>query len=307
MDQSSLLVLGLEDDLTSCGFRQLVHGITSAKQSSTRDLHYRLRLLQVEVNFPFLYLASIKLHRIMLQEGYDRLLMCSRDAFLWHPLQTRIREAHATDAYEVRYFYTSRITRWFPSADTLRYTNSLLTNKTLIVDLCGTGRSLLNLTQSIKPSPAVFIVVGYPNRQGRLTSGVPCMVRKQDNTAVELANLANHPMVGDVRLDANGSYSPVFVNPVCVSWRTHPAIRAMHEAFTLVLSTTLTANIADDLTVDDSELLRALANTYSYLEKCDGLLKEELFELFSAEEGYTRRRLMDQALSSNCKPIYRET
>jgi hypothetical protein len=97
----------------------------------------------------------------------------SRDACLWYQLQTKVRDLHDNARYDVRYFYTSRLTRYFPSASTLKYIHVMLTDEALVVDLCGSGQSLRRILTCSPLNPSLSLLVGYTSSGCKSFSRVP--------------------------------------------------------------------------------------------------------------------------------------
>jgi hypothetical protein len=291
--------------LLDAGFVDLaatVHLATEWQQPGSPYFPYRC--LQTEYNFPFLFLASILLHRMVKRHDVDRVLMCSRDAWMWEKLQRSVRHLDFASSYDVQYFYTSRLTRWFPSESVLEYTRMSISGKTLIVDLCGSGLSLSHFAKMMEVPIRLFILVGYLSLDGISLSRVPYCLVKKDNTAVELANLANHPMVEDISHCVDGSFRPIFANPTGFQWHTHPCLRAMHDAFDEALRAMNKFDYSVDLSIDEKRLISCLSYFYNEIEASDGLLKQELQSIFGAEEGYTRQSLNNKSTLLGRRPIY---
>jgi hypothetical protein len=167
-----------------------------------------LQLHQIERNFPLLYLVAQKLDAKM-REGYTRLLLCSRDCYLLHLLMKRLFGG----SYDIEYFYTSRLTRYRPSETYAAYAKERLSDKTLVVDMNGSGKSLKYMTDMFGGTPMLVCGIG---------AVVPVLV---SNGIRETSNLAMHPMVADV-VDGR----PVYANPTNQDWRKSE-ILVMHEAF----------------------------------------------------------------------------
>ena len=105
--------------------------------------------LEAQFNIPLLLLYSEYLHIYCQKHDYHKLLMCTRDCSKFHKLFKRLYPQ-----YEVIYFHASRDAYHKASEDYIRYIKSLITPKTMIIDLVGTGRS----------GDKIFGNVGYPKR-----------------------------------------------------------------------------------------------------------------------------------------------
>jgi hypothetical protein len=216
-----------ESYLAKIGMPSLANLIREARLSSYHPALRPFELLQTQVNFPLLFVASVLLHRIATH--HTDAMMSSRDCFLWAKLQEKVRDL-AGGGYRVHYFLTSRIARMKASPAYLRYTNALLGAKPLVVDLCGYGRTLpalLGKTQH--PDAPIYLLAKYQDperRTSRVQSFAP------GNSWIERANLAQHAMVVDV--DDKGK--PIFSNPANINWENIEEIKASHESFLHTLS-----------------------------------------------------------------------
>ncbi len=291
------LLTPAEQELYEAGFEGLALSIREARLISYDPKYRDLQLLQNQANFPFLFLASILLHRKLAVEKLDRVLMCSRDAFLWHQLQQKVRNLHNDTDYEVVYFYTSRLTRHFPSSEVLKYSRQMLSDKALIVDVCGSGQSLTRLTTHLALKLSLWLLVGYPDSKRGLYPRIPYAIEWLGTTAIELANLAKHPMVSDFAQKLDGTFAPVFVNPTGIDWEQIPQINAMHEAFTLAISVMPNYDFSTDLRVDNSRLIAMLRKCFQRIEDGEGLLRAFAYPFFGVEEDNTRQKLLSKAIS----------
>ena len=140
-----------------------------------------LQLHQIERNFPFLLKAAHVLHKRMIDGGYTRLLLCSRDCHLLNQLMQLLFPER-----DIRYFYSSRLTRYRPSDSYAKYARNLIGSKTLIVDMNGSGNSLKYFTDKFGGSP--LLVASHTNVVPFLVAGG---IR-------ETSNPAPHSTVNDV-------------------------------------------------------------------------------------------------------------
>lgn len=136
-----------------------------------------LYLHQVEKNFPFILKVAYRLNDLLIPFGYKRLLLCSRDCYL---LYLTMKELFGT-CYPIEYFYSNRLMRLHPTPDYVTYAKSMITDDTLIVDLCGSGVSLKHFCDQHGGNPYLIIAN---------TDTVPHML---NSTINETINPAPHP------------------------------------------------------------------------------------------------------------------
>lgn len=241
-----------------------------------------LQLVQSQTNFPMLYLASLALHRQLVNEGRRRVLMSSRDAFLWHRLLESLR-SKTNASYAVTYFLTSRLTRAFPSAAYLRYAGELLQEPSIIVDLCGTGWSLRRLLERV-PAPAtpIFLLCKYEDAElegtyqsiGKtaMAGDIRFLLTTSQGDVIESPNFARHPMLADMR-EVSGEFVPVFLNAANVAWRDIPEIAIQHDAFFATLAAMEKTDLAKDLEADEATIVPALKKVQERLSGCSGMFR----------------------------------
>ena len=209
------------------------------------------QILQTQVNFPMLFIASILLHRIASE--HTDVLMSSRDCFLWAKLQEKVRNL-AGHSYNIHYFLTSRIARLRASAAYLRYTNDLMGAKPLVVDLAGYGRTLPALLKRTRhPDAEIYLLAQYQDPDPQRTTRVKTFTN--GNSWIERANLAQHAMVVDV--DEKGQ--PVYSNPANIQWGSIPEIQASHAAFQAALDAMQHYDFTKELQTGTPALTRLLA------------------------------------------------
>ena len=140
-----------------------------------------LQLHQIERNFPFLLKVAHVLHKRMIDGGYTRMLLCSRDCYLlYHLMRSLFPEQ------DIRYFFNSRLTRYRPTDSYAEYARSMIGDKTLIVDMNGSGNSLKYFTDRFGGTP--LLVVSHMHN-------VPSLVH---GGIRETSNPAPHPTVKDI-------------------------------------------------------------------------------------------------------------
>jgi hypothetical protein len=177
-----------------------------------------LQLHQIERNFPFLFAVAHKLHTHMIDGGYERLQLCSRDCFLLYRLMRKLFGGK----YVIGYFLTSRLTRYRPSDSYTEYAREALCGKTLVVDMNGSGNSLRYMTEMMGGTPLLVCGCGQ---------AVPFLMA---GGIRETSNLAPHAMISDVVRDENGDWKPVYLNSTNQDW-VKPTIMEPQKAFLLAL------------------------------------------------------------------------
>jgi hypothetical protein len=152
-----------------------------------------LQLHQIERNFPFLLKVAHVLHKRMIDGGYFRLLVCSRDGYLLFKLMDKLFQPFDCYGYCLRYFHSSRLTRYRPTERYAEYAKSMIGDKTLIVDMNGTGNSLKYFTDRFGGDP--LLVVSHTNVVPSLVHGGIC----------ETSNLAPHESINMDDMSANST------------------------------------------------------------------------------------------------------
>lgn len=217
----------IEKHLIDSGFEVLGKLIREARLSSFDSSNRDVQLCQIQLNFPFLFLASMLLDRLMAAGKYTDALMSSRDCCLWVDLQKRVAELGGR-SYRTHYFYTSRKARTEPSAAYLEYVNGILSGGgAVVVDLCGYGHSLPELLdRTTEPDAPVCLAVRYPHPK---RSRAQYFVAFGDSL-IERLNVARHPRIVDVAR-SEGTWAPCYSNPLSIDWVGSARIQAAHEAF----------------------------------------------------------------------------
>ena len=298
----------VEKQMYDAGLRGLALSMREGRLTTCDNTvgNRKLQLMQTQVNFPMLFLASVWLHRKAQREHLDKLLMCSRDAYLWSLLQARVRDLHAGDArvspdvqlspishpsaYDVEYFLSSRLTRYKTTPEYLAYANSRITPNTAIVDLCGGGESLRAFNNKL-PSPVkMVLLIAYPHAKFGFGPGVDYAITWSGTDTCELANLAQHAMIEDVTL-VDGVAVPKYSNPRNVNWHLHPQIATMHHAFRTCVSVMDNYDFSTDLQISDGKLLEMLRLAYRQLEPYRADMNMFVHQFFYAEEQNTQTLL----------------
>jgi len=143
------------------------------------------------------------------------LLFASRDCRSLQQIYEGLAAALGAEQMPSRYWYTSRLARAKASPDYQAYCRNLLEPGAMLVDLCGTGASLLKLFEQmgLKKSPEVFLCEwvdsdAYRKQMQKLlrTQGGQLTLQSLfssssfcDNNWLEWLNLSPEGMVVDVR------------------------------------------------------------------------------------------------------------
>jgi glycosyltransferase involved in cell wall biosynthesis len=236
----------IEQEFASSGLASLSNLIREGRLTTWANdpVARRAQTMQIEINFPLLFLATLQLRNLAVTRRWDNILMSGRDCYLWHRLYQKMAPL-LPGAPPASYFYSSRVTRAHPSASYLAYFDRLrVGQRNVIVDLCGTGWSLSRLIEQAEgPETEVFLLhkIDMPHltreyeKFGSLTGRIKIesVVARPpvaaDNDVLEDLNCAPHDMVIDVE-ETNGGFAPVY-SPVRVSENLAALIRIHHDAF----------------------------------------------------------------------------
>jgi hypothetical protein len=251
----------LETEMQSRGFPGLARLMRESRLATWHEekTFRDLQRFQSQVNLPFLFLASILVSRMA--GNCKQILMSARDCYLWEYLFRTICH-HCEIALDVKYFYTSRLTRYFPSDTYLRYLNELLSVPSLVVDLCGFGTSL---KLAIRGRANILLLVGYEN------CVVPHLISGWMN---EATNFAQHPMVADVEMGhpkigchtGEALWQPVTVNPLGVDWEAIPELQVMHKAFFQGVRAVREYDFSKDMEQSTEDVQAALVSIFGHMD-----------------------------------------
>lgn len=205
----------LEEHLSRSGYRgiALLARILRLGIADNDPVALALKEVQANINIPLLILASMDLrHRIANSpRPPDRLLFSSRDCLNWQRIfQAMPVPEDRAGGYDCRYFLTSRIARVSGTPAYVDYFRSLATERSLVIDLCGTGLTLAKLyaTAGIAPATHLLYMIGEGSVRDSygagfaagLASDASALVHATDgvgNLALELMNAASHGMALD--------------------------------------------------------------------------------------------------------------
>lgn len=297
----------IEIQIADLGYRELAFSLRAARLALWSDEADKLALgrAQIAVNFPVVFLSVLILIELAVRKGWRRLLFSSRDCFMMFQLAERLIGRMGLDL-RCSYFFTSRLARVDPSADYLRYFESLcVEGEPVVVDICGTGWSLTRLFEAAgRPDTEIFFInlvvnpklaeayrsIGGTQRDPR----VNVLTQGGHSSALEAFNATDHRMVASV-VEVDGVFVPVFAD-----LRTPPRydemVRFSAHAFGLALEA------SDQIPVD--ELFRWLtlakpAHVGALYQQMQGLAAAAapIFNQQSAENGPVTSLLFAKAQS----------
>lgn len=133
-----------EQAIAQAGCAGLARALRVARLSTSRGvLDPKLHRLQVELNLPMLVITSLFLYARLAAGDVKALLFSSRDARYLYQVFMACGKALGINTSELPayYWYSSRLSRIEGSDDYLNYCRDLVPKNSLMVDLCGTGRS----------------------------------------------------------------------------------------------------------------------------------------------------------------------
>ncbi|TRL43004.1 hypothetical protein [Rhizobium straminoryzae] len=237
----------VETVLINLGLRQLAELCREARlRTFSEDAGIRtVQLIQANLNFPLMLMASIELANLVRHLGLRRVLFSSRDCDMWVPLFEEVARRKGVTC-KAEYFYTSRLAKMQPSESYLAYARDRIGQDSIVVDLCGTGWSLSHLAERLGLSKVpVFFLHKLPSAKAyEELSQTPdacafhALIRPDApdvfNTILEMCNYSDHGMVRDVRM-VEGFALPVLAEDERGA-ADHAAVRAQKETFALAVS-----------------------------------------------------------------------
>lgn len=272
----------VESVLINLGLRQLAELCREARlRTWSDDKAVRLvQLVQANLNFPLMLMASIELANLVRQLGCRRVLFSSRDCDMWVPLfEEVVRRMGLTCKAE--YFYTSRLAKMQPSDSYLAYARDRIAKDSIVVDLCGTGWSLSHMAARLRLSNVpVFFVHKLPSAKAyEDLSRTPdacafhALIRHDApdvfNTILEMCNYSDHGMVRDVRM-VEGFAVPVLAEDERGP-RDHAAVRAQKETFALAVSLMENFDLNHVLQLDQASISAVAMALYQSLSRQQSL------------------------------------
>jgi FkbM family methyltransferase len=279
----------MEKHLYCNGFPALARSLRSARlKAGGATLPGWLYRLQVGLNLPVLVTACATLLNTMREAGIGSALFASRDARHLKWIFDALAGVGDKPRPATEYWWTSRVARTVGSASYLDYCRKLFRNGPLLVDLCGTGQSIVTLFDRLElgaERPPVFLCE-YVDRSGAPTASgrtPPLQVFSLlstrsfvDNECLELLNVAPEGMVRDVAVIGQG-FVPVrdlFEFEGEAASLTRKQAQFVRD-FATALTTTIEASALDEVAAQGAQLL-------SCLHDAPHMLGGELAELAAA-------------------------
>jgi FkbM family methyltransferase len=150
-----------ERHLQANGFPRFAQCLRAVRLTSySADLQPWQRRTFFELNLPMLLAFVSVIRQFACGVGLKRLLFSSRDCHHLKQVFDATGRALGGDAAQSLYWHTSRITRTSGSAAYLDYCRSLFGKDSAVVDLCGTGASMVKLLADLGPEvprPAIVL------------------------------------------------------------------------------------------------------------------------------------------------------
>jgi hypothetical protein len=276
----------VEHTLMESGLRDLA---LLCREARLRSWHERpeiraLQAVQTSLNFPLLILASVFLGRRAVKLGSRSLAFCSRDCNVWHPLFKRLQAKMGLNL-ETRYFLTSRISRKMGSDAYLDYSRGQIANGAMVVDLCGTGWTMANLVERLGLESCDLFLIDHcpPLDVFERTKQTPktCVVHtlfdqrpNANNIVLELANMADHGMIVDMR-KVDASFVPILA-PNSLSPMETQAIAEQRKCFLNCIELMEHYALRDVLDLDDESISILCKSLYEYMSK-----QTDCFQMFA--------------------------
>ncbi|MBB2203811.1 hypothetical protein [Gluconacetobacter takamatsuzukensis] len=200
------------------GFRSLGELCREARLATWNNMaHERdLQTTQIHMNFPILFFSSIILCRLCRQLGKTRILFSSRDCWAWKI----VFESMFPNEFECIYYYTSRYAKISNSDSYQKYSSRLITDQSMVVDLCGSGWSLEKISDNIQADKIDILYMHKMPKDRKYMEGKNsdkckfyCIIENENekyrNHLLEIANYIDHGMLKDIKF-VNDIPCPIF-------------------------------------------------------------------------------------------------
>ncbi len=300
----------IEQVLSGVGLVRLSRAVRVARLATfdADDGHRLLQRAQVEANAPLLVLGCVHLAREMAAHGLTRALVSGRDGHKMQQVLARLFAATGASAPSCEYFLTSRVARATASPGYRRYVSGLMRGeRSVIVDLCGTGWSLMRLLDRMggaEGEAAIYLLHHMDasplwDEYRRLGAVAPrpvlSAVRGEGlpNNRLELLNLTDHAMLRDVG-EVMGHPVPLFLDDGHDA-ATRPLVRVADAAFAAILAELDEATLREAAALAPDVLVAVIEALYRQI----GALPERLFRPLlrqqGREEGFVRSALLQAA------------
>ncbi|MGG6430872.1 hypothetical protein ACQ5TV_12990 [Acetobacter ghanensis] len=175
-----------------------------------------IKKYQATYNFPIIFFSCFYLYHLSKKLNKKRIIFSSRDCYLWFNLFNSL----FGDEFDCVYYYTSRYAKVSCENDYIKYSNKIITQDSILVDLCGSGYSTERLSHKIKTNKidCFFIQKMKKDRQYMLNKNSDklnyhSIINENEegflNHKLEIANFAPHPMLKNI-LCIDDNFFPIF-------------------------------------------------------------------------------------------------
>ncbi|HMA51152.1 MAG TPA: hypothetical protein VKP60_15445, partial [Magnetospirillaceae bacterium] len=240
----------------------------------------RVQLVQIAINVPLLMLSAFHLLRLGQQLGTDRLLFSARDCNLWIHAYRLLAERFGGEVPAL-YFQTNRLMRTQPSQSYLAYCRGVIGDRSLIVDICGTGWSSSMLLDALGlEGGALFFIHDFsrdPIRAQYDAMAMPKLSRPIhsilgtvapglfNGSHLEMCNFADHPPARDMAPVA-GTFVPLF-EPDERPAAMREAVAVQRNAFFQALSLAGSYDFSELARLDEAALPVIVGTLYAALSR----------------------------------------
>lgn len=200
--------------------------------------------LQIGINIPILLMAAAAIENLAQTQHADRILFCSRDCYYLFRIHQALF-AKQPASVPAAYFYTSRHARVKASEAYLAYVRQLVTDQSLVVDLCGTGWSLgeLYAKAGLQPMTMLMNYMGGSKMYDGMGERKPIDKLHYlnndiaaNNAVLEALNYTDHGMVEDVvHIEECHAFVPLLEDP-CYPNGVQRYINVIQETHRALLS-----------------------------------------------------------------------
>jgi len=180
------------------------------------NIRRRVQETQLLLNFPILIFSSMILRKTAQHLNKSRIVFSARDCFKWKILF----ETLFPNEFECEYYYTSRYSKCLGDEDYISYSNKIISDDCIIVDLCGSGWSLEKFAQDLLCETLdVFFIHKMPQNRDYMQDSLHPKCRFHHivensfdvykNHILEIANFASHPMLRTMA-NVKDVFCPIF-------------------------------------------------------------------------------------------------
>ncbi len=209
----------------------------------------KLQEFQFSFNFPILLFSSLILYDVAKNLKKKKVVFSARDCCLWKDLF----ETLFPNEFDYEYFYTSRYSKCLSDDDYLEYSNSIITDDCILVDLCGSGWTTEFFAQKLKVQRLdTFFIHQMPQDRDYMQSVMNSKchfhhiilneTEELRNHLLEIASFAKHPMLKTMK-SIDGNFLPVFF-PETRSDLEMNYVSIQHETFKKCINTYKKRNLS---------------------------------------------------------------